>query len=75
VRKSTHNIKVMRLPVEECIRRFLLHVLPKGSMRIRHYGLLVPMGGLNRTGRSPAFYEVQDEPLRFPAPATSSHPA
>jgi putative transposase len=24
------------------------------------------MGGLNRTGSSPAFYEVQDEPLRFP---------
>lgn len=30
----------MRLPVEEFIRRFLLHVLPKGFMRIRHYGLL-----------------------------------
>jgi Putative transposase len=26
--------------VEEFIRRFLLHVLPKGLMRIRHYGLL-----------------------------------
>ena len=32
--------KVMRLPVEEFIRRFLLHVLPKGFQRIRHYGLL-----------------------------------
>jgi hypothetical protein len=30
----------MRLPAEEFIRRFLLHVLPKGFMRIRHYGLL-----------------------------------
>jgi hypothetical protein len=32
--------KVMRLPVDEFIRRFLLHVLPKGFVRIRHYGLL-----------------------------------
>ena len=28
------------LPGEEFIRRFLLHVLPPGFMRIRHYGFL-----------------------------------
>ncbi|MCP5081090.1 MAG: IS91 family transposase, partial [Alphaproteobacteria bacterium] len=28
------------LPVAEFIRRFLMHVLPKGFHRIRHYGLL-----------------------------------
>ncbi len=32
--------KVMRLAGEEFIRRFLLHVLPKGLMRIRHFGFL-----------------------------------
>jgi hypothetical protein len=32
--------KQMQLPGEELIRRFLLHVLPKGLMRIRHYGFL-----------------------------------
>ena len=32
--------KVMRLEATEFIRRFLLHVLPRGFMRIRHYGLL-----------------------------------
>ncbi len=32
--------KVLRLDVDEFIRRFLLHVLPKGFVRIRHYGLL-----------------------------------
>ena len=31
--------KTMRLHPHEFIRRFLLHVLPKGSHRIRHYGL------------------------------------
>ena len=32
--------KVMRLPIDEFVRRFLLHVLPSGFQRIRHYGLL-----------------------------------
>jgi hypothetical protein len=30
----------MTLDVREFIRRFLIHVLPKGFHRIRHYGLL-----------------------------------
>lgn len=32
--------KQMTLAAEEFLRRFLLHVLPKGFVRIRHYGLL-----------------------------------
>lgn len=32
--------KVMCLDAQEFIRRFLLHVLPAGFQRIRHYGLL-----------------------------------
>ena len=32
--------KVMPLPVAEFIRRFLLHVLPGGFRRIRHFGFL-----------------------------------
>jgi putative transposase/transposase-like zinc-binding protein len=35
-----HRTKVMRLSADEFIRRFLLHVLPKRFVRIRHYGLL-----------------------------------
>jgi len=31
---------IMTLSADEFIRRFLLHVLPKGFHRIRHYGLL-----------------------------------
>jgi hypothetical protein len=38
--------KVMCLTPTEFLRRFLLHVLPTGFMRIRHYGLLA-----NRTKR------------------------
>src|SRR2546427_1886155 len=32
--------KTMTLPTHEFIRRFLMHVLPRGFHRIRHYGLL-----------------------------------
>jgi hypothetical protein len=32
--------KVMRVDVGEFMRRFLLHILPNGFHRIRHYGLL-----------------------------------
>ena len=34
------RFKTMTLTVPEFIRRFLIHVLPKGFRRIRHYGLL-----------------------------------
>ncbi len=36
--------RVMRLATDEFIRRFLLHVLPDGFHRIRHYGLLSSAG-------------------------------
>lgn len=32
--------KSLCLPGEEFVRRFLLHVLPKGLMRVRHFGFL-----------------------------------
>ena len=32
--------KIMALAAEEFLRRFLLHVLPRGFVRIRHFGLL-----------------------------------
>jgi hypothetical protein len=39
-RDSAHKNKkrLMSLPVEEFLRRFLLHVLPRGFVRIRHFG-------------------------------------
>ena len=39
-RKDGDRLKIKQLPVEEFIRRFLLHVLPRGFMRIRHFGFL-----------------------------------
>ncbi len=55
--------KVMTLAPEEFIRRFLIHVLPKGFHRIRHYGLfansaraanIARMRELLGQGRAPA---------------------
>jgi hypothetical protein len=39
-RKTGNTLKSMTLAAEEFIRRFLLHVLPNGFMRIRHFGFL-----------------------------------
>ncbi|HWK67667.1 MAG TPA: IS91 family transposase [Rhizobiaceae bacterium] len=39
-RNGTDRQRVMTLATDEFIRRFLLHVLPRGFHRIRHYGLL-----------------------------------
>ena len=39
-RDGPERQRVMTLGADEFIRRFLLHVLPRGFHRIRHYGLL-----------------------------------
>jgi len=41
-RDSAHNNeqKPMALPLDEFLRRFLLHILPRGFVRIRHFGFL-----------------------------------
>ncbi|MCP5036702.1 MAG: IS91 family transposase, partial [Rhodobacteraceae bacterium] len=38
--KGRYRHKTMTLTTDEFIRRFLLHVLPSGFHRIRHYGLI-----------------------------------
>ena len=43
-RNGSERYRTMTLGPAEFIRRFLLHVLPKGFHRIRHYGLLASAG-------------------------------
>jgi hypothetical protein len=38
--KGQHRHKTMTLTCDEFIRRFLIHILPQGFHRIRHYGLI-----------------------------------
>lgn len=43
--KDGNKWKIMTISAQEFIRRFLIHILPCGFMKIRHYGLL---GNRNR---------------------------
>lgn len=39
-RRQGNQVQTMTLDADEFIRRFLLHVLPRGFQRLRHYGFL-----------------------------------
>jgi len=52
--------KVMRLTANEFIRRFLLHVLPKRFVRIRHYGLLAGRNVASQLARCRQLLGVPD---------------
>jgi hypothetical protein len=60
--------KVMRLPGREFIRRFLLHVLPPGLQRIRHYGLLGNRYRAAKLARSRQLLAAP-QPVVLPPPA------
>lgn len=62
--KSGNRQKVMRLETGEFIRRFLLHVLPDGFHRIRHYGLLA-------SGQRKANIAKVRDLLKVPAPIST----
>ena len=50
--KQRFRHKAMTLKTDEFIRRFLIHVLPSGFHRIRHYGLLANSGRRNNLKRA-----------------------
>ena len=58
----------MTLPVNEFLRRFLLHVLPPGFVRIRHFGL---MAHRNRRASLPLCLQLLAQSGRLPADASS----
>jgi len=47
-RRDNDRVKLMTLDISEFIRRFLMHILPDGFMKIRHYGIL---SNRNRRGK------------------------
>jgi Putative transposase len=63
--------KMMRLATDEFIRRFLIHVLPDGFHRIRHYGLLASAA---RKSNIAKIRNLLGEALPIAAPATSAEP-
>ena len=65
-RADGNKTKVMTLDAGEFLRRFLLHILPKGFMRIRHYGLLANRSRRTLLESCRQFLEV---PSETPPPA------
>ena len=67
--KGRQRSKVMRLSVDEFIRRFLLHVLPEGFHRIRHDGLFGNGVRQANLARARALLAVAGKPMAdAPAP-------
>ena len=60
--KGKTRYKTMTLSANEFMRRFLLHVLPDGFHRIRHYGLIANAGRTNNLARARALLQVLPEP-------------
>jgi hypothetical protein len=62
--------KLMTLDAEEFIRRFLLHVLPRGFVRIRHFGFLANSRSKSKLARCRELLGVpQADPQQSSAPA------
>ncbi len=67
--RHSNTVKLMTLSVGEFIRRFLLHTLPSGWVRIRHYGVL---GNRCRARTLPASRTALSQPPPVPtAPASA----
>jgi hypothetical protein len=67
------QVRLMTLSADEFLRRFCLHVLPKGFVRIRFYGFLAPR---RRTEDLPRCRRVLDAspPPALPAPSCEATP-
>jgi hypothetical protein len=69
-RRGAERQQVMTLAADEFIRRFLLHVLPRGFHRIRHYGLLSSATHRTNIARARELLDVAPPA----APATVNEP-
>jgi hypothetical protein len=66
-RDGRARLRTMTLAPDEFIRRFLLHVLPKGFHRIRHYGLLASAGCKANIARAIELIAAPAPPKETPA--------
>jgi hypothetical protein len=81
-RDGTARYRIMTLATDEFIRRFLIHVLPRGFHRIRHYGLLAKANHAANIARarellaiaSPAKEPKPSEPTAADAPRLLPRP-
>lgn len=74
--------RTMRLELPEFLRRFCLHLLPKGFVKIRHYGLLANRGRQQRVSRAqrllgtpPLIADPKEEHAAHPTGTGAEEPA
>jgi hypothetical protein len=70
---ATKNGECTTLAPDEFIRRFLLHILPDGFVKIRHYGLLAPAHVHRKLAQARRYLEPA--PASHPLVASSDDPA
>jgi len=58
-----NRVKTMTLAADEFLRRFLLHVLPGGFVRIRHFGFLANRGRTAKLARCRALLAAGPPPV------------
>jgi hypothetical protein len=75
--KAKTRHKTMTLAADEFMRRFLLHVLPSGFHRIRHYGLLANAGRREHLAQARQLLHVvpTPPPLADAVPVARGQPA
>jgi len=61
-RDGRDRFKTMTLATSEFIRRFLIHVLPAGFHRIRHYGLFASASRVDNIARARELLAVPPQP-------------
>lgn len=61
-RKHGNRTRPMTLQASEFIRRFLLHVLPNGFMRIRHFGFLANRSRKLKLDRCRVLLDLEPQP-------------
>jgi hypothetical protein len=70
--KGRNRYKLMTLATDEFIRRFLIHVLPRGFHRIRHYGLFARTSCADNIARARELLAVPNHQAE-PADATEGN--
>jgi hypothetical protein len=69
--KPGHPERQMALPVDQFLGRFLQHVLPRGFMRVRHFGFLGGPSANQQLEHIRRLIDAQSKP--HPSAATEHH--
>jgi hypothetical protein len=68
------QVRTLTVDAEEFLRRFLLHVLPKGFVRIRYFGFLAPRGRTAELAQCRQALAVAPTPASPDGPVAASPP-